>query len=284
MRDTIGPVGPSTGWISGKIAPSFKEHVSILTKAKATAAEMVCHTTERTRSLTREHRSPLGDILKYVSIHLGSFLDFPQSPDLLTNDQRAYMEALQNVCENHKVSAASAHPDVIPSHIYPLLNAFNIPVAIENLDRLKKCGHLPYEIRSLGETHRLPYVIDTQHLYEIAHDRNMDITKLASEFADALGTNIAHLHVSGEFTHQGKQIVDHAQLPIATNRKEILKAVHAILERLEKPIPIILEGETLLTIPYDYQPHDQAEREELLVQSAEDIRRDIECIMNELHM
>ena len=165
MRDTIGPVGPSTGWISGKIAPSFKEHVSILTKAKATAAEMVCHTTERTRSLTREHRSPLGDILKYVSIHLGSFLDFPQSPDLLTNDQRAYMEALQNVCENHKVSAASAHPDVIPSHIYPLLNAFNIPVAIENLDRLKKCGHLPYEIRSLGETHRLPYVIDTQHLY-----------------------------------------------------------------------------------------------------------------------
>lgn len=282
-RQVTGSIGPSAGWLAAKLAPSLEEHISVLDRAEATAVEMVCHNIERTRILTREHLNPLGEILGYASIHLGSFQDFPASPDLLTDEQRAYLVSLQQVCERHKISAASTHPDVIPSHVYTLLEEFGIPVAIENLDRDKKMGQTPDIIQGIGEKYHLPYVLDVQHLYEIAKDHNEDPEMFAREFARAMGKDIAHLHVSGELTFQGKQVLNHAQLPIATNRKPITKAVRAILDIVEKPLPIILEGEYLIDIPYDYTVHDGGERAELYARCAEDIRKDRECLLNEIH-
>lgn len=281
-RQTAGPIGPSAGWLAAKLAPSLDEHVSILHRAQATAVEMVCHNIERTHILTREQLSSLGEILGYASVHLGAFADYPASSDLLTDTQRAYLVALQQVCQRHKIVAASTHPDVVPPHVYALLKEFEIPVAIENLDRNKKTGHTPDSVQAVGGEHRLPYVLDVQHLYEIAKDRNSDPEMLAREFARVMGEDIAHLHVSGELTLQGKQVLDHAQLPIATNRAMIIRAVRAILERIEKPLPIILEGEYLIDIPYDYTVRDDGEREELYARCAEDMRKDRECLLNEV--
>ncbi|OGJ69496.1 hypothetical protein A3H90_02440 [Candidatus Peribacteria bacterium RIFCSPLOWO2_02_FULL_55_36] len=278
----IGPIGPSAGWLAAKLAPLLAEHISILHRAQATAVEMVCHNVERTRILTREHLSPLGEILEYASIHLGSFQDFPTSPDLLTDGQRVYLRSLQQVCEWHKISAASAHPDVVPTHVYALLKECGIPVAIENMDRDKKTGQTPDIIQEIGRKHHLPYVLDVQHLYEIAKDHNEDPVIFAGEFARVMGKDIEHLHVSGELVLQGKQVLNHAQLPIATNRKVVVRAVRAILDTTAKPLPIILEGEYLIDIPCDYTVRDNGEREELYVRCAEDMRKDRECLLNEI--
>lgn len=278
----IGPIGPSIGWLAAKLAPSLEEHISILHRAQVTAVEVVCYNIERTRILTREHLSLLGGVLEYTSIHLGSFQDFPASPDLLTDEQRAYLVSLQQVCERHNIAAASTHPDVVPSHVYALLQEFGIPVAIENLDRNKEMGQTPDIIQVIGEKYHRPYVLDVQHLYEIAKDHNEDPEMFAREFAHAMGKDIAHLHVSGELTLQGKQVLDHAQLPIATNRKAVIEAVRAILDTAEKPLPIILEGEYLIDIPYDYAVRDDGERAELYARCAEDMRKDRECLLNEI--
>lgn len=275
---TVGHIGPSTGWLSAKLGASLKVQSRILAAAKVTAAEMVCHNRERMEAMLR---GTLAVPLQYVSLHLPGFQNFPLDAE---DSQQAIID-LRTVTNRHHIQGAPVHPDVTPPHVYGLLQAYGIPVCIENMDRQKSCGKSKSELEILGNTHELPYVLDVQHAYEISKDTSGSGITLSTELTNMmLKREIRHLHVSGEITQQGKQLINHAQVHMATNRREIIALIWAVLERAEEPPPIILEGEYLLDVPYDYQARDKAEQEEIEEKCANDMRREIECILNEVNV
>ena len=278
----VGPIGPSTGWLSAKLGSSLEGHSRILTQANVTAAEMVCHSKQRMEDMLQGRLPPT---LQYVSLHLSGFQNFLPGARETDNTLEQTLTDVQEVVSRHHIQGAPAHPDIIPSHIYPMLRERSIPVCIENMDRDKQYGKTVEELQTLGTNHELPYILDVQHAYENSRDAGGNGFDLSEQFADMMiqGNGIKHLHVSGEFTNQGKQLLLHAQLHIATNRREIIHAVRSVLQRTQQPLPIILEGEYLLDIPYDYQPRDASEQLELEARCAQDICQEIQCLLNEIN-
>ncbi len=104
------------------------------------------------------------------------------------------------------------------------------------MDREKNHGKKVEEIEYLVASNGVPGVIDLQHLYEVALDNGDSLDTLARNFAEAMLRHhgITHLHVSGEVSEGGIQIVKHAQLTIATNRKAILNALDTVFSTTKK--------------------------------------------------
>lgn len=240
-KGDLSPVGPSTGWLSAKFTPALGPHNALLAETPATAAEMVCGRDERQRAML------VGDFdpeLVFRSLHLGSFNGFEVK---LTEHQRRLIDDLADIWRRHGVQGAAAHPDQMPPHMYEVLKQAGITVGIENMDRNKFVGRTVEQVDILIATHRTPAVLDLQHAFELSVDSGIPYDEVIQRLVKSMDSQggITHLHVSGELTEGGEQILPHALLTMATNREAILNALNIVLTSREGPFPIILEGDPL---------------------------------------
>jgi hypothetical protein len=279
MRVTPGPLGPSTGWLAAKLGPNLKDHSRVLKQADATAVEMVAVGQDRIQAMLR---GLIEAPQLYTSLHLAFPPSSSQSLSLASGED-GLLDDLADIVRNHGIRAAPLHPPQVSPVMCKALQNRDIPFAIENMDRNSPNGQSAKEIQNLMAEFGTPGVLDVQHAYEISKDNSGNGIDLSRHLAEAMMQEggIAHLHVSGERSLRGKQTENHAQIHVATNRREIVEAVRQILD-IAGPTPVILEGEYLPDVEYDYEPRDEAEREELLDRAADDMRRERECLLNEL--
>ena len=282
MQNKIGPVGPSLGWLFAKIGT-----ITDFEAIKATGADCIefaifggAKGEQRRRAITQLPPSPLP-----ASLHLFS-LEHLNGAENLSDWSKAGQDELtdyQTICRCHSICAISVHPDCTPLSAYRLLSFCNRPLAIENMDMLKATGRNPVELQTIiNQVPSLGFVLDLQHVFEVARATDRNPEKLALEFANFMGDRLIYLHVSGELFFSGKQVKNHAQIHIATNRRTIIRMLASVLKRAKTKLPIILEGEYLLHIPEGYQPRDDAERLELLALATKRMREEREYLLNEI--
>lgn len=215
----------------------------------------------------------------YVSLHLFKLTHFPEVGEL-TIAQRDELLEYFRICQQHHVQAVPVHPDIAPEHARKLLREYRVPVAIENMDRLKTTGRTAEELSAIAGGSEPRYVLDLQHAYEHAHDHEEDPVAFLQSLLRVMGNRLAHLHVSGEIVADGNQVVQHAQLHVATNRHVIMRMLIELLDHLDYPLPIILEGDYLLSLPVGYTPGSEEEREVIVAHAVEEMRRERKCLLD----
>jgi hypothetical protein len=279
------PIGPSLGYLFGKFPDlPLKDHFRALKEANSTAAEMVMRGPQRMRIMLegeeRTDQNDLSQIVFYAAIHM-------ESVDIEKNRGPHFFNDCVALLERHRVETFVVHPAGLAGYVYKNLVQRDIPLALENMDGRKQPGRTPEEIRAL--TRDLPacrFVLDLQHAYENskrAYGDGIDITLKIAKVMEDLGS-IAHLHVSGEFEISGRQILNHAQLHIATNRRTIVEATRQVMLQVGRPLPIILEGQYLLQLSDGSFSLSKTKIEDLFHEAVFDMRRERECLLNELKL
>lgn len=270
------PIGPSTGWLSAKIGTDLATQEAVLSETPASAAEMVWEDGARRRAMLSR---ALEVELVYKSLHLGSFTDFGVS---LTPEQRDLVSDIARIWNAHGLVGSSAHPDQTPAHMYGILREAGITVAIENMDRKKSVGRTIQEVDLLIARHQTPGVLDLQHAYELSVDSGVSFNEVVERLTAAMAGfgGITHLHVSGELSEDGAQLVPHVQLTVATNREAILSALDIALHAAGRPLPIILEGDPLPEV--SFLSHSGPIRKRMVAtrtrQAIESISKEIELV------
>lgn len=282
MQNKVGSVGPSLGWLFAKIGTIA--NFEAITAAGVDCVEFVIFGgvkgEQRRRAIAQLPRSPLP-----ASLHLFSLdhLSGVENVADLSTETREELADYQTICRHHPIHTVSVHPDCTPLSAYKLLSSCNKPLAVENMDALKATGRTPKELQTIiNNISGLGYVLDLQHVFEVARATNCNPQELTLGFADFMGDRIRYLHVSGELVIHGKQAINHAQLHIATNRRTIIQMLASVLKRARVKLPIILEGEYLLHIPEGYKLRDDAEQLELLALAVEDMRQERDYLLNEI--
>lgn len=274
----IGPVGPSLGWFFAKLRPyNLSLYARAAKEAWADAVELTVMDSDRRPAILAA--PPLA--FPYVSLHLFKLMHFEGEGEL-TIEQRNELLDYMRICQHHHVQAAPAHPDITPARALQLLTDYSVPVAIENMDRLKTTGRFAEELSAIAGGSEPRYVLDLQHAYEHAHDRKEDPVAFMQSLLRVMGDHLVHLHVSGEIVVDGKQAVQHAQLHVATNRHVIMRMLIEILRHVDHPIPVILEGDYLLPYPVGYTPRSDDERAEIVARVTEEMRHERKCLLNAL--
>ena len=279
----ISAIGPSTGYLFAKVGgASLTEHMIALKAAGATAVEMVVG--KGRERIPFMLAGEVSSVIRYTSLHLGSLKDYPEAESDLLPAQAEQLDEYKAIYQQHNIQTLVFHPDIVPPHAYGMLRQRGMRLAMENMDRHKPAGKTLAEIDGLWRQYPdRSFVLDLQHAYEISKDSGDNGIGLAVEFARVMRMeNVPHLHVSGELEKHGEQVLNHAQLHMATNRRQIIEALSIILHESDTPLPIILEGQYLLRIPDGYVPSSEQERFDLLYEAAEDMRRERECLLNEL--
>src|SRR3989344_7402281 len=157
---------------------------------------------------------------KHVSIHAPcKGITYNQS------DSSEVIKKLSELCAELSIEGIVLHPDTVEN--FYMLDKLNLPFLIENMDKRKKYGTHPEQIRELKEKYNFGFVFDVQHAYE--HDPKMN---LARELIDVMGNRLKHMHVSGE-----NESESHAPTHFSNNRKEIGEIL-----KLGIQVPKILEG------------------------------------------
>lgn len=116
------------------------------------------------------------------------------------------------------------HPDAVDD--WNILDNFDLPFAVENMDKRKPFGQTVKDLKSITDNHDLSVVLDINHAY--TNDKSLESL---AEFYEAFGSRIKELHVSG-FRAKHEPLVEVGPV-------EIVEAVKAIPN---KEIPIIIES------------------------------------------
>lgn len=161
------------------------------------------------------------DLLKdfeYVSVHCGA--EFLYTDDKETHNELKLLE------EKHRevgFKCVVVHPNSVKN--WNVLNKYNLPWAIENMDNTNNIGIKPEEILALVKENNFNVVLDLNHCF--TNDHTM---LLADQFFKVLGKRISELHISGyeNNTDQGRH------LPLFLTKQSI------IIEKA-KDLPIIIE-------------------------------------------
>lgn len=273
-------IGPSTGWLSAKLGPSLALHARILDDSNSTAAELMFGDRERIDAMCSQDLVTRSSKIKFLSLHLPGFgEDFSESSSRTRHD-------LLKIFSRHRIHGTALHPDLTPASAFEILKSMNIPIGIENMDRLKNDGKDAASILKLCERFQTKAVIDVQHAYENSVDANEKGPTVASELLHALKNpnRISHLHVSGEISSaSGKQEHNHASLLDATNRDEILTTLKEIAANVDVLPPIILEGDPLPEFPVGfYMTASAAQIRKAAGYAAERITKERELILEAL--
>lgn len=157
---------------------------------------------------------------KHVSIHAPC-----KGINYNSKDSGEVISRLTELCSELPIEGIVLHPDTVED--FYMLDKSNLPFLIENMDKRKKYGTLPEQIKELKEKYNFGFVLDVQHAYE--HDSKMN---LARELIDVMGDRLKHMHVSGQ-----NETESHVPTHYATNRRSIAEIL-----RLELKVPKILEG------------------------------------------
>jgi hypothetical protein len=242
QRVTARPsIGFSNGWLNAKLTKSLSQQSKIMHLGRAETCEMVCD-----EIIGLNMKSKFRD-LQSNSIHLPSFSKFKNSSK---GKLLSVGKSLEHVFSYHGADRATIHADVVSFELISWLKQFNVPVAIENMDRNKESGKLPLEIIRQCNENKVPLVLDLQHAFEISVDLYgegfesevaIQLAKLAKK-----SCGISQIHLSGEICFKDVVINNHALLMQSTNRRQILDSLVAVRSILGGNLPpIILEGDYL---------------------------------------
>ncbi len=158
----------------------------------------------------------------FVSLH-AHWKDVSYAREIRTKE---IVAKIRHLCDSLPIKTVVLHPDTIAE--FSVLDDLNFPFVLENNDSRKEFGIDMkdfYEIMHYGE---FGYVLDLQHAYE--NDASM---KLADNLLAFFGSQLSHLHVSGENNHE-----NHVPVHLAHNRESIA----SFFKRWHISLPIILEG------------------------------------------
>lgn len=140
-----------------------------------------------------------------------------------TEEIAEFLRKLSDLINLIKPRAVVLHPNIADLEY---IKKYDLPLAIENMDKRKTIGVDPIFFRNLD----FNSVLDVQHIYE--WDKSI---KIFNEFIQEM-KNISHIHLSGETESK-----NHSPLIFADNAKAIIKFLE-----LNKDFflshPIILEG------------------------------------------
>ncbi len=279
----VPPVGHSLGWFNWKVSPNLRDMTSLIRSAGLDACELTCGIPERDAAL--EHGELGANLsLRKISMHLGDFRSFET---LLSDEREVTSQFVARLSNRHSVSSTALHPDLAPDVAIRELKAAGVPVAIENMDRLKGTSRTVAEVMVVIDRNTVPLVLDLQHAFENAVDAGIAPHELVRDFAtEATQHNrigIAHLHVSGEVSETGTQRSNHASLGVSTNRDEIFRSLKIVRDVYDGRLPaIILEGDYSVGLPARAEPLRQEQIDEATSTIAERMRRERELVLNEL--
>jgi len=225
-------IGPSNGWFYAQELYDVKSQIEALKNLGVEAMEVVLGswgTEEIDRRIASLDDVVIVNKFPFLSIH---------APDYSESiPPRRQVLKLAELTANHMPDAVVIHPLRVgkeyPFDYYESLVTAGIPLAIENTDKEKQSGFLLNELEEMVLELNLKFVLDVQHAYE--HDSSMQYAK---HLFEALGDKISHFHVSGE-----KLGNHHSLLCKATNFLAILTFLQWAYDQMEKPLPMILEGE-----------------------------------------
>jgi len=273
-------IGPSTGWLFAKIGNDLEDHCRVLDDANATAAEMVCHDQARMDAMLSG--AILSDNLAYRALHLGSFDEFESFSG---PQQQSHIQNLSDVYARHDLYTTVIHPEDMQPDAICMLQQEGVPFAVENVYRPQSVKNPIQQIVEIMRTYGIPAVLDLQHAAEIASNSRFDVPKVVRALSNAMFsvTHIQHLHLSGEVVKNAQKVAKHAQLQVATNRSQILDALHDLLVDM-RDVPIILEGDPLPGIENlrDGEVLNQHERRQRIARATDNIAEEIAIVRKEL--
>jgi len=150
-------------------------------------------------------------------------LHSPSCDIIYGENKQSYLilEEIEKLCKKHKFCHVVFHPDLIDN--YDVFLEFDIPIAIENMDKRKSIGVSVEGMKRIMDKGAWGFVLDLNHCYSI--DPSME---LARKFAEKFRERLVGIHLSG--------YVNYHELLYVTRQREILEAIPDI------DIPIILEG------------------------------------------
>ncbi len=226
------PFGLSTGTLH-RFDISLENKLKILSKYGATAVELVLILPEVATSfeITKDLYSEF-EKFEHVSIHAPFIM--PSANESKSPYQRMtysdddiskkIFEKLENLSKVLNVEAIVFHPETIKDK--SILSAFNLKVAMENMDQNKLEGIDPEYFSEMNKKFNFQYVLDLHHVY--THDKTMKIT---DEYIEVMGDRLQYLHVSGQTNNEG-----HLPINVSENKSLIM----SFAKKVNKPI--ILEG------------------------------------------
>ena len=160
---------------------------------------------------------------KFIAVHLPSF-------NKTTKTAAEHLALARNIIQNQKIQSLVLHPIKIPKEYWIKAAEYNLPIAIENMDKRTTSGYKPNELKQLAKESNTHFVLDIQHAYE--QDSNMDY---CNSLFNLIKDRLSHLHVSGE-----KENCNHMLVHKSSNSEQIIKALRKIISL--KNIPLTLEG------------------------------------------
>jgi len=211
-------VGFSTGFLyqdrfsCNDDADSITDKINILKKIGCNAIELSGLKKDRFDQIKKISKRDL-DGFEYVSLHA-------------PKDQNIF-EALTEIAEIHlklNFNLIVLHPDTIDD--WSALGKFNLPLAIENMDKGKSFGKTVKELEPIVDSYDLGIVLDINHVY--TNDKSL---KSLIEFYGAFGNRIKEIHISG-FQTKHEPLVESGPIGI----------VEAIRATPDKKIPVIIES------------------------------------------
>lgn len=224
----MAEIGFSTGILSKRGIP-LNEGIEEFLSAGADAIELSFGTPHELDAFRLKDIEGAVRSFRYVSIH-APWKDLPY-PYCASDDDEGILSGvfskLRRLTENLPIRGIVVHPDGVDD--FKSLDAAQLPLAIENMDKRKKYGTTLDYFKMLQERFRFGFVLDVQHAYE--HDPSM---QLAVGLAEIMGKRLQHMHVSG--STQGS---NHSPLYSSDNREAISRFL-----KLDtcKGLPMILEG------------------------------------------
>lgn len=217
----MSQIGFATGCLH-KLDLSLDGCMELYLKAGATAIELTFPTQHELMEYKPSRKNiDLVNEFDYVSLH-APFKEILYGINLKT------IEIFNKISEFSLIfpfEGVVIHPDLIKD--YGILEKFNLPFLIENMDPRKDFGVTPRDMEKIASKCPYNFVLDIFHAYEF--DNSLGCVK---DFVEVMENRLQHLHVSGQ-----NRLARHIPLHKSNNKNLIAKSLEGI-----SIIPIISEG------------------------------------------
>ncbi|MFH1427773.1 MAG: hypothetical protein ABIG60_04585 [Patescibacteria group bacterium] len=212
-------LGFSTGAFHKFIQPFSNEAILLSKKLGCKVIELSGVSPEKINLLKNINKIDLHSF-KYISLHSLGLMKYKNN-----NKTKLMLDIIQEAHNRLNFNCVNIHSDLIED--WTVFKKYSFPIAIENMDLMKKSGKTPRSFKKILANEKIKLVLDLNHCY--TNDKSM---KLAEEFYHNFKEQICEIHLSG-FKDK-----NNLHVPLfKTNQIKILKAIP------DKNMPIIIESE-----------------------------------------
>ncbi|MFH1427769.1 MAG: hypothetical protein ABIG60_04565 [Patescibacteria group bacterium] len=210
-------LGFSTGFFYKFGQPMSREAILLCKKLGCQAIELCGVLPERINLLKNIKKNDLHKF-KYISLHSSGLMKYKNN-----NKTKSMLDIIQEAHDKLNFNCVIIHPDLIED--WAVFKNYTFPLAVENMDRLKKSGKTPRSFKKILANKKIKLVLDLNHCYTI--DKSM---KLAEKFYHNFKKQICEIHLSG---YKNK---NELHVPLFKTKQNI------ILRAVKNDLPIIIES------------------------------------------